>query len=396
MNKILKEISDDDLIELLSKANSDDEIQKILLNSGRDLSNVQALNSDILGSLIEKRFGTEDVKSSESLNNYLTKMKQKDYPALDEIKKIIYPNAKDVNASYGSGFFNNGLFYSDPTMDIPIRLGSTPITNKDYTNARAKRVLAHELSHANDLPAIHLKRIEIADPEKYKELTERIGNINKGGEQFLQHSKNIANIYPTESADMLTPDKVDILEKLLKEQPPSGSREDHLSLINKYKKALLRDRPNAIDKQMIEKYIGIDRKKIPDMPAENLRYTPDRDYITKVLESEYNPIKAEAIRSQGHHSIRKDILEDIGHYEGRNIKRLSKGMGLLSKLPLIGPTIGAGIAAMSGEANAASAVPILGESESLGPEKGSEDYSIENPQASPEIRRKALESLLRK
>ena len=161
MNKILKEISDDDLIELLSKANSDDEIQKILLNSGRDLSNVQALNSDILGSLIEKRFGTEDVKSSESLNNYLTKMKQKDYPALDEIKKIIYPNAKDVNASYGSGFFNNGLFYSDPTMDIPIRLGSTPITNKDYTNARAKRVLAHELSHANDLPGNHLKRIEL-------------------------------------------------------------------------------------------------------------------------------------------------------------------------------------------------------------------------------------------
>jgi hypothetical protein len=74
----------------------------------------------------------------------------------------------------------------------------------------------------------------------------------------------------------------------------------------------------------------------------------------------------------------------------------SIGGGRFKSIPLIGPAIGAGIAAMSGEANAASAMPILGEADSLGPEKGSEDYAIENPQASPELRRKALESLLRK
>ncbi len=65
-------------------------------------------------------------------------------------------------------------------------------------------------------------------------------------------------------------------------------------------------------------------------------------------------------------------------------------------IPLIGPAIGAGLAAMSGEANAASAMPILGEADSLGPEQGSEDYEIENPQRNPAARRAALESLLKK
>lgn len=65
-------------------------------------------------------------------------------------------------------------------------------------------------------------------------------------------------------------------------------------------------------------------------------------------------------------------------------------------IPLIGPAIGAGLALASGEANAASALPILGEADSLGPEQGSEDYEIENPQRNPAARRAALESLLKK
>lgn len=397
MAKSLTGMSDSELIDLISKANSDEEIQKILLNSGRNLSNVQVLNSDILGSLIENRFGAEDVKSTAALNDYLNKMKQSDYPALDEIRRIVYPNAKDVSASYESGFFGNGTFYNSPAKEVPVRLGSTPLSNDDYTNARAKKILGHELSHANDMVAIHLKRLEKADPVKYKQIVEQIGNLKKGGGQFLEHSNNIANIYPTKAANMLTPEKADILERILKEQEPSATREDHLGQISKYKKALLQETPDSADKQMMEKYIGVDRKKIPDMPAEALRFTPDREYVTKVLESEYDPIKAESIRSQGHHATRTDIPEDIGHYEARNIKRLSKGLGLLGKaIPLIGPAIGAGLAAMSGDANATSALPILGEAESLGPEKGSADWEIENPQRNPAARRAALQSILKK
>jgi hypothetical protein len=392
----INKLSDSELINLISKANSDEEIQKILLNSGRDLSNVQSLNSDILGSLIENRFGTEDVKSSAALNDYLGKIKQKDYPALDEVRRLLYPNAKDVNATYGSGLFNNGVFYSNPTMDIPIRLGSTPLTNDDYTNARAKRVLGHEVSHANDLAAIHFKRLEKADPEKYNQLLERIGNIKNGGEDFLQHSKNIADKYPTAKADFLTPEKVDILDRIIREQEPSVSREKHIELLNKYKKALLTDIEKSPDKMLMQNYMGIDYKKIPSITGEALEFEPNREYVTKALESEYDPIKAESIRSQGHHATRLDTPDDIGHYEGRNIKRLSKGKGLLSKLPIVGTALGAGLAALSGEANAASAMPILGEADSLGPEKGSEDYEIENPQRNPEARKAALESLLRK
>ena len=329
MAKPLTGMSDAELLNLISKASSDDEIQKILLNSGRNLSDVQALNSDILGSLIENRFGTEDVKSSAALNDYLGKIKQKDYPALDEVRKLLYPDAKPISASYEKGLFNNGTFYSNPTMDAPIRLGSTPLTNDDYTNARAKRVLSHELSHGNDLAAIHLKRLEKADPEKYRQLVERIGNINSGGEDFLQHSKNIADKYPTAKADFLTPEKVDILDKIIREQEPSVTREKHTELLNKYKKALLMDIEKSPDKMLMQKYMGVDYKKIPSITGEALEFEPSREYVTKALESEYDPVKAESIRSQGHHATRLDIPDDIGHQEARNIKRLSKGLGLL-------------------------------------------------------------------
>ena len=74
----------------------------------------------------------------------------------------------------------------------------------------------------------------------------------------------------------------------------------------------------------------------------------------------------------------------------------SKTSRIYRSIPLIGPAIGAGLAVMSGEADAASAMPILGEAESLGPKQGSEDYEIENPQRNPAARRAALEKLLNK
>lgn len=76
--------------------------------------------------------------------------------------------------------------------------------------------------------------------------------------------------------------------------------------------------------------------------------------------------------------------------------RIPSALSKVKMVPLIGPAIGAGLATMSGEANAASALPILGEADSLGPEQGSEDWEIENPQKNPAARRAALESLLKK
>jgi len=56
--------------------------------------------------------------------------------------------------------------------------------------------------------------------------------------------------------------------------------------------------------------------------------------------------------------------------------------------------IGALMGLASGDVTAA--IPGLSEAESLGPEQGSEDYEIENPQRNPAARRAALESLLKK
>lgn len=90
--------------------------------------------------------------------------------------------------------------------------------------------------------------------------------------------------------------------------------------------------------------------------------------------------------SPGKDSTRKKAIEKI---LGSQTPRIYRA------LPFIGPAIGAGLAAMSGEANAASSLPVLGEADNLGPEQGSEDWEIENPQQNPELRRQALEKLRR-
>lgn len=94
----------------------------------------------------------------------------------------------------------------------------------------------------------------------------------------------------------------------------------------------------------------------------------------------------------------KKIANSLKNAEKNIISKVLKNSDktrIYRSVPLIGPAIGAGIAAMSGDANAASGLPVLGEAESLGPEQGSEDWEIENPQANPAARRAALEKLRR-
>jgi hypothetical protein len=71
--------------------------------------------------------------------------------------------------------------------------------------------------------------------------------------------------------------------------------------------------------------------------------------------------------------------------------------GKLSKsIPFVGPAIAGGLTMMTtgdAEAAQASAMPILGEADSLGPEAGSPESDIENPSKSYEQRRKAIEQL---
>lgn len=107
----------------------------------------------------------------------------------------------------------------------------------------------------------------------------------------------------------------------------------------------------------------------------------------KALDVDIEPYSFNPTLNNKLETARKTAIEKISK---------SKVPRIYRSIPLIGPAIGAGIAAMSGDANAASGLPILGEAESLGPEQGSTDWEIENPQANPELRRKALEALRNK
>lgn len=106
-----------------------------------------------------------------------------------------------------------------------------------------------------------------------------------------------------------------------------------------------------------------------------------------------DPAQVYELIAQKHHAQIPNLRE--GTFGLGALKSYLKS-GTFKALPIIGTGLGAGLALLSGEANAASALPILGEAGDLGPQKGSVDYEIENPQANPEARRKALESLLKK
>lgn len=107
--------------------------------------------------------------------------------------------------------------------------------------------------------------------------------------------------------------------------------------------------------------------------------------------SRMNPYEVNEIIQSGHHA---SVPNRTGAYGMSNLKNLIKGRGLKS-IPVVGPALGTATAFMTGDATAG--VPILGEADSLGPEKGSIDDMIENPPRgmTPEQRRKALESLLK-
>jgi len=120
---------------------------------------------------------------------------------------------------------------------------------------------------------------------------------------------------------------------------------------------------------------------------------------------EISSIVKDALANEDRLTLDRSSFPNIQDYSDNNsiyqknrlMNRLSNKLNSLKKvskgIPIIGTLVGGGIALASGEANAASALPVLGEADSLGPEQGSDDYIIENPQASPKLRLEALKRL---
>jgi hypothetical protein len=95
-------------------------------------------------------------------------------------------------------------------------------------------------------------------------------------------------------------------------------------------------------------------------------------------------------------SFNKTLNDSLKKTRDTAVDKLSnlKGPKIYRSIPIIGPLLGLGAAIASKDASAA--IPILSEADSVGPEKETADAIIENPQANPAARRKALESILKK
>lgn len=92
-----------------------------------------------------------------------------------------------------------------------------------------------------------------------------------------------------------------------------------------------------------------------------------------------------------------EVAEEAAEKPSR-LKALSKVLkkaGRATKgIPIVGSSVGLLAALASGDASAA--VPVLGDVEGVGPEKGSPSAIIEDPTASPEDKKKAIEALRNK
>ena len=102
-----------------------------------------------------------------------------------------------------------------------------------------------------------------------------------------------------------------------------------------------------------------------------------------------DPAQVYEMMAKTHHARIPDLRQ--GTFGLGALKSYLKS-GTFKALPIVGPAIGAAAALSSGDVSAA--VPVLSEADSLGPQKGSEDYEIENPQKNPEARKAALKNIL--
>ena len=155
---------------------------------------------------------------------------------------------------------------------------------------------------------------------------------------------------------------------------------------NKNIRELLSDAAHEYSHGYDDKVLGYYSKKLDP-------YKTFRELKAKGINpNELDPTHLYEMIADKHHAKIAAGIRD-GSFGLGALKSMMKN-GTFKAIPIIGPAIGAGLATMAGEANAAtSGLPILGEAESAGPVKGTPEYDIENPNLSYEARKQALERL---
>jgi len=150
------------------------------------------------------------------------------------------------------------------------------------------------------------------------------------------------------------------------------------------------------NKDLISKMNKLVDQKAPDLKnqlgsgsdlQERLKYEGPREHI-KSDKLKYRGGR-EKISTRTTQALKSgdDFVKSIANK--RAMKKLGKAA--LSGLPLVG-----GVASALSSGDVSAAVPIIGDSEALGPREGSLESMVENPDVSPEDRKRAIEALTRR
>lgn len=218
--------------------------------------------------------------------------------------------------------------------------------------------------------------------------------------------KNTGIPIPDDTASRLK--REDFLKRMIEERYPEyklGDDDLNLSMLNDRTvpegiynadsgKIFIKDRPNIIKNLATAFHEGAhkyDYEHLNFDGTEDVSNLSMKDALPKKRAlTDIDPTEAYELMSKGHHAEIPKLRE--GSFGLGALKSYLKS-GTFKALPIIG-TAAAGAAALSSpDASAAAMDAIIpGGLESLGPSE--EDAIIENPQASPELRRAALQKIM--
>lgn len=374
MTEAKKPIEKDVLIKELMKHRDDEKMIEKILEEGRGSSHGQSYLGDTFGNLLQKLNGKADIKTSEDLNNYLqNNLIKNNYSGIQDLRKAINPEAKNLNSSFKSGFLGNASYipYLRSEDKFPITLGNTPYDmNPEQITDRIVGTLSHETGHAQDHLVQLLKRGQEVHGDKYvKDILDKISKKHgQYSSDTLEAVNNTPNQFTSRTANNLTPDKLEKIRNEVLKQDPSSHREETLRFIDRYEKAINSPVPSTPDSRLMARDLNLPENSLTPYHGSNAHFALNDNINKDVTE---DTLKYNKLQAQSHHLPRLDIPNDIGHFEWRNLLRSLKGQ----KLKAIAPIVGAGLA--GGLPLAAEAASEGFDAEALGSPEGSPENDIE-------------------
>lgn len=342
-DNVLK-VDSKNLRDILGNPSDSQELADRLLKIS-DYPYKQRVLQEVLGNLVEDYYGTDEITTSNQLNEYLQRIKAKNFPYLDKARKTINPNMKDVTAgltydTYGNGRFVYGRGVDSPDYKNPvITLGGYAPRGVNISHPYTKGILVHELIHANGNVVRMLHRALNSPEDSVRKQAEKIIDM-VGSDDLSNQVNNLILKNKTNDVDQLTPIKAAEYQKLFESMPDYPEKQTHIDFLKKYKDLVTKSKDNIyllpFDQDYIAKTFNTGLKSIPVVDGEGIQHTFSGPIVNEKLnEAIKHPINREIFRSSDHESRYKDIPDDVGSIEIRNIKRLLSKLPMRSVTPLL-------------------------------------------------------------